>query len=437
MNIANVFPPQEVTNDGYATIEVVSRFGRLDLRRQVVVHGDSGDHVMPGNGGLPPHNGVILTRGLQEAVCLLSLDLPLASVERLLGWQTQDDALLSSTMNRTLVKQHGGIIREAEAAEVADLLAADDLSGRVPQLVPHTEPRRQGSWPVALNEVVEQALAADEIRPPEGVSMADWERVLAARRAEQSRTTEELRRLGPEVAENQIVAAVDEVLTRKPERRSWWQLRTARIATTDGYRYLRGTGDAFLMQLLVCLLMLGLEHNRPLLFLADGARWIRDFYARYLQHLPQAPMVLDWYHLRHKVYRLSSMICRSKKAKRHLLWHMAGFLWRGDVTAALKFLEDYRPLAKNAGVLDELITDLDARHDFIPNYQDRRRQRRFIGTAQVEKANDLIVARRQKNQGMHWSLETSDALAALKTLMLNGGWSLYWQQPQLLALTST
>jgi len=46
----------------------------------------------------------------------------------------------------------------------------------------------------------------------------------------------------------------------------------------------------------------------------------------------------------------------------------------------------------------------------------------------------LIVARRQKHQGMHWSQPTTDALAALKTLILNRGWELYWQQGQVLPL---
>jgi hypothetical protein len=48
----------------------------------------------------------------------------------------------------------------------------------------------------------------------------------------------------------------------------------------------------------------------------------------------------------------------------------------------------------------------------------------------VEKANDLLVARRQKGKGMHWSGETSDALAALSTLKPNQEWERYWQQPQ-------
>jgi hypothetical protein len=81
-----------------------------------------------------------------------------------------------------------------------------------------------------------------------------------------------------------------------------------------------------------------------------------------------------------------------------------------------------------------LINYLDNRRAYIPNYCDRRAQRHYIGSAHVEKGNDLIVARRQKHQGMHWSEATSDGLAALHTLLLNGGWDLYWQKHQVLPL---
>jgi hypothetical protein len=81
-----------------------------------------------------------------------------------------------------------------------------------------------------------------------------------------------------------------------------------------------------------------------------------------------------------------------------------------------------------------LINYLKNRQAYIPNYRERRAQRQYIGSAHVEKGNDLIVARRQKHQGMHWSEKTSDALAALRTLMLNDGWDLYWQKHQVLPL---
>jgi hypothetical protein len=38
---------------------------------------------------------------------------------------------------------------------------------------------------------------------------------------------------------------------------------------------------------------------------------------------------------------------------------------------------------------------------------------------------------------MQWSAATSDALAALRTLMLNGAWEQYWQQREVLPLLAS
>jgi hypothetical protein len=424
-------------NDGVSAVTVVSRFGRLTLNRQVLSHkqAEGPTHVMPGNQALPPHNGVIITRGVQELVCLFSLDLPFESAQRLMAWHVQDENLLCSNTFRSLVKTHGQVIRQAEVAEVEALLAQDQWSDRKPHLVPLTQPRRQANWPTELRDAFASALEAEQALPPQGVSLADWERVLEARRRELLEP-EELRRLGPKISEGQVMACVDEVLTRQPKRRCFWELRTAYVATTEGYRYLSGVGDGFLTHLFVLLLVLGLGSHRQLLLIADGARWIRNFFGRYCLHWPDAQMILDWYHLRKKLYALSSMICRGKNAKMRFLSTLGAHLWQGNTLEALAFLHAYRPEAKSDEKLDELINYLQTRQEAIPNYQERRKQRLYIGSALVEKANDLIVARRQKNKGMHWSLETSNALASLKTLMLNKGWDLYWQQRQILPLVA-
>ena len=88
-------------------------------------------------------------------------------------------------------------------------------------------------------------------------------------------------------------------------------------------------------------------------------------------------------------------------------------------------------------VLETLVAYLLARQAWLPNDRQRRIERQYIGSGQVEKANDLIVARRQKRDGMQWSQETRVALAALRTLMLNGGWERYWQQREVLPLVAT
>src|SRR5216684_3973838 len=105
-SIASLFPPQSLKADGHQPLKVASRFGTLLLSRQILAMHSSG-HVLPGNALLPAHEGILITRGLQEWACLLPQDLPFARVARLLGWQTKDEGLLCQSTLRNLVRTHG------------------------------------------------------------------------------------------------------------------------------------------------------------------------------------------------------------------------------------------------------------------------------------------------------------------------------------------
>ncbi len=64
------YPADALTADGHEPLTVVSRFGRLHLPRQVLTHRTTKTHVLPANAVLPAHEGVVITRGLQEwAAC--------------------------------------------------------------------------------------------------------------------------------------------------------------------------------------------------------------------------------------------------------------------------------------------------------------------------------------------------------------------------------
>jgi len=419
--------------DGHDALKVASRLGVVYLPRQVCYLPGANQHTLPGNAGLPEHEGQVTTRGLQEWVCLLPQDLPFGTAERLLGWMAHDPDVMSETQSRRWVWRHGQIIRQAEQAEVEALEKRASLGGLEAQLCPAREPRHPAAWAAELNQAVEVALTQPNPRPPEGVTPADWERVIAARRAEMGTRAEELRRLGPQVQPGEVVASVDEIEVRRPEKRRFLESGTAYVRTAAGYRYLSGKIEMVLRQLFLLLLLCGGVQTKIIL-LGDGARWIMHFFQERLSSWPMAALILDWYHCRKKCYDLTSLICRGRKAKAELLGLLLKHLWRGQVQDALDILEEYRPQAKNPEKLDELTNYLKSRQACIPNYRERRAQRQYIGSAHVEKGNDLIIARRQKHQGMHWSEQTSDALAALRTLMLNGGWDSYWQKHQVLPL---
>ncbi len=425
--------PAVVQHDGQEAVTVASRFGLLHLNRQVCVDPRTQSHTLPGNAVLPPHGGMIITRGLQEWCCLLPQELSFEPVARLLGWQTQEKKVLCATTIRSLVRTHGQILRQAEVAALAQ---RDDLETLRPQLLPLTAPRRRAGWPKELSAAVDLALAAGAERPPQGIRQADWERVLDARRQEATLTLEELRHLGPVLEPAQVLLTIDAVLTRTPQAHQFWEIRTARIMTAEGTRCLSGTGDTFLQTLRV-LTLLSVGPGCSLLLLADGARWIRAFWHTLVTPVPTTLMILDWWHLRQKCSELGSRICRGHLAKERFLRQVQRRLWRGDVEGACAYVETYRPQARNTEKLDELLAYLRARRAFLPNYRQRYTTRQYIGSGHTEKFNDLLVARRQKGAGRHWSDETSDALAALRTLLLNGGWARYWQQRQVLPLLAS
>ena len=274
---------------------MASRFGRLTIWRQILAEGTSTGtgtgtgtgHVIPGNAVLPPHGGIVITRGVQEMACLLPDTLPFVTATRLLGWQTHEDAVevVCARTVRTVVREQGAALAEAEAGEVAWLTAQQERGGGQalqPRLCPAREPRRRAGGPPELSAAVDQALADGEARPPRGVRLADWERVRQVRREERDAAREgeaDLRHLGPRIGPREVVANADEVLTRRPERRQFWELRTARVATAEGYRYVSGTGAAFLATLgVLCARCQGRPAGegagppRRVILLAAGAR---------------------------------------------------------------------------------------------------------------------------------------------------------------------
>lgn len=417
-------------------LRLATAVGRITLSRQVCTCHRCGRDFLPLNRVLPQHQGVLLTRGLQELACLVALGAPYAPTAEVLRRVTHDPAVLSPRQVEDVVGDHGQQIRAHETAQAQDVLTRPGSPAQPTVLLPLSPPRRDAAWPEAVARAVEAALNAQAWETcPEGVAPADWARIVQRVRSQPQvpLPLQQVARLGPQLQPDEVLLTLDGILLGGRSQGSRLEVRIARLATISGYRYLSGLGDAFLEQVQAALLALD-GPSRRLIVLADGARWIRDFIAHHLGAFPHKEVILDWYHLTKKCKELLSMVVRGRQQRREVLRRVMPRLWEGQVDAALTAFRALQGDARHPDKLAELISYLEKHRGEIPDYKQRRLNGQYNGSGSVEKACDLLVARRQKRKGMHWVERGADALCALQTLWHNRGWDRYWKFRQVLPL---
>jgi len=163
----------------------------------------------------------------------------------------------------------------------------------------------------------------------------------------------------------------------------------------------------------------------PIIVIADGARSIRKRLTELVGN--NLIFILDWYDLSDKIWQYMSQIARNKSQKEEDSKVILAMLWSGQVNESIAYLQT-KIIGKNELKKQELIEYLSKHRIEIINYERRKTAGKKIGSGCLEKANDLIVAHRQKKKGMAWSNDGSESLAILKTVEINHKWQQFWQQ---------
>ena len=114
------------------------------------------------------------------------------------------------------------------------------------------------------------------------------------------------------------------------------------------------------------------------------------------------------------------MAINGKQVKNQLLTELLAWLWLGKVDRAVQVLRDARPeTIKNRKELENLINSFERKRSCIPCYALRKKLGLRLSSNPVEKANDVVVSNRQKQNGMSWSADGSTSLATLTTVRRN------------------
>ena len=171
--------------------------------------------------------------------------------------------------------------------------------------------------------------------------------------------------------------------------------------------------------------------SNKLIFLTDGAKDIKSHIEAVFSFHGYS-IILDWYHLKKKCMELLSMVIRGTDNRNQVLEKLLRFLWVGDVSGARSYLAA-RPASdiKNPKRLRELAAYLDRKGDSITCYALRDKLGLRNSSNPVEKANDLLVAGRQKHNGMAWSPQGSGALAAIEMIYQNNQADIWFKKREL------
>ena len=159
--------------------------------------------------------------------------------------------------------------------------------------------------------------------------------------------------------------------------------------------------------------------NKCLVFFADGADDIKKAIKDVFAWRPYR-IILDWYHLKKKCQERLSMAMRGREIRNEVLIKVLQFLWLGKVERAFEYLKMLdNSKVRNKEHIEKLIAYLDRNFSYIPCYALRKRLGLRVSSNRGEKANDLVVAQRQKHNGMSWSKSGSSGLANVSALFLN------------------
>jgi len=205
------------------------------------------------------------------------------------------------------------------------------------------------------------------------------------------------------------------------------------IHVEQGSRFymLNGDGALSVLRLLLAFLLYNELFGRTFVFFVDG----NSFYSsvvKYFSWYSSLSVILDWYHLRKKCRELLSMAMKGTKLRNAVLGQLMPLLWYGLVDQAIEYLsllpEDQ---IKNPDEHLHLMTYLGKNRPMIPVYAVRRELGLRNSSNRGEKANDLLVAARQKHNGMSWAKSGSVTLASVTALKKNKEYAKWFQEREI------
>ena len=176
----------------------------------------------------------------------------------------------------------------------------------------------------------------------------------------------------------------------------------------------------------------GLREAREIIFLGDGAVWIRN--EKY-KHFGRATFIIDWFHASEHIWDCGKILFGEGTAEtQEWVKKCLDLLWEGCTKQLLDELKEQRKIYRSVKrySIDALIGYIFKNEEHM-RYDVFRAKGYDIGSGAVEGACKHVVGKRLKQSGMIWTRSGSSAVLALRIVWLNGQWNQLWQKKPLAA----
>lgn len=194
---------------------------------------------------------------------------------------------------------------------------------------------------------------------------------------------------------------------------------------------LNGYGVLGVLRILLAFLLHNHLLSNRLIFFVDGHS-LYSMVAELFAWHKSLSLILDWYHLKKKCQGLLSMAMKGRDIRNTVLEKLMPLLWHGLVDQAVTYLKSLpESEIKNEDERIHLITYLTKNRPMIPVYAVRKELSLRNSSNRGEKANDLIVANRQKHHGMSWSQSGSVSLASMTALKQNKEYKKWFREREI------
>jgi len=382
-------------------------FGTVRVQRRRIEHRADGTTEVPSARAWQTPRQVAITPGLWAAACDGMLrDSAQQTVARI-DARAGESGMLAKATVLEIVHADGERLQGAAQARAAAIYARDPEALRL--FVP-TTPRAEAE--AEPRDHPDGADAGEEAATPVLIGFPGGPTDHPEVKRDQARAVD------PDV----VLVELDEVKVHAQAhtgRKQVLALTAVVMITGRCWHLAAATAQELAYQVGAPLAVLGVHRGaRRLLVLADGARWIREWFEGL--GVKGGTRIVCWWHLVKRVQQDLSRACRGREHRRAVESAVLGALWHGRVEEALEVLRSRSGEMKNGEALEELIGYLEARRPYLPDYEARRRAGLWIASNRVEKFNDWSVSARCKHQGMEWTEAGVVSLAVLEAARRNG-----------------